>query len=292
MAGTDWFLLGAPWDSSGGARGEESAPQALRAAGLADWVGRDVGDAETSIRTSDRDTRTGVRALPDTVMAARRLAGTLAGALHDEPDRRPLVVGGDCSLLLGVFGALPGGTGLWFVDGHADYLDGDSSDSGETADMELAMLHGHGPPDLVRSGLDEPMLRAADTVLIGHRAHPADNQSVAELTRLPDELPRIDADTVRDDPSGSGRRAADRIDTESCWLHIDLDVLDPTSLPAVTYPQPGGPDWEQLTALLRPLAASPRLAGVSVADFRPDLDPDGMLAHRVVGMVTEVLAAP
>jgi arginase len=40
------------------------------------------------------------------------------------------------------------------------------------------------------------------------------------------------------------------------WLHIDLDVLDPSALPAVTYPQPGGPDSDQLAAVLRPLAGS------------------------------------
>jgi arginase len=34
--------------------------------------------------------------------------------------------------------------------------------------------------------------------------------------------------------------------------------------------------------LARPLAAAPNLAGVSVADFNPDRDPDGAHAARVV----------
>jgi arginase len=61
------------------------------------------------------------------------------------------------------------------------------------------------------------------------------------------------------------------------------------SLPAVTYLQPGGPEWELLSAALRPLARSPRLLGVSVADFRPDLDPDGELAGRILDLLDQTL---
>lgn len=53
--------------------------------------------------------------------------------------------------------------------------------------------------------------------------------------------------------------------------------------------QPDGPDWDQLAALLLPLARSPRLIGISVADFRPDLDPDGDHARRIVALLDRVL---
>jgi hypothetical protein len=66
-------------------------------------------------------------------------------------------------------------------------------------------------------------------------------------------------------------------------------VLDERVMPAVTYPQPGGPDWEQLADLLRPLAGSPDLLGVSVADHRPDLDPGGSCGRRVVRLLAQAL---
>ena len=66
------------------------------------------------------------------------------------------------------------------------------------------------------------------------------------------------------------------------WLHLDLDVLDECVLPAVSYPQPLGLDWDELVALARPLVAAPGLLGVSVADFNPDLDVGGVHAGRVV----------
>ena len=290
----DWFLIGAPWDCSGTGRGEQAAPAALRAAGLPALVGLDRGDAGTVIDSTRRDQRTGVLALPETVRAARALAGTLDEALGELPGRRPLVVGGDCSILLGILPALRGRVGpvgLWFLDGHPDYLDGPGSDTGETADMDLAVLTGDGAEPLVTLAGAAPMVPVTDAVLLGHRTRDLDAGAAAELARLPGGLRRIDAATMVADPAAAGRRAAAWLAGagRGAWLHLDLDVLDPAVLPAVTYPQPGGADWDQLAAVLEPLARSPRLLGVSVADFRPDLDPTGDLATRVLEVLARTL---
>jgi arginase len=294
VIGSDWFLLGAPWDCSGSRRGEERAPGALREAGLARLVDVDLGDAATCIGDSHRDEATGVRALPDTIAAARELAAALRTGIRDHPGRRPLILGGDCSLLLGVFDPVRarwGDAGLWMLDGHPDYLDPAGSDTGETADLELAVLTGDGPPALVDLGGPAPTVAARHVALIGHRTAGLDAASAAELARLPAGLVTIDAGAVLGDPAGAGRRAAAwaaRLGLPM-WLHLDVDVLDPSVLPAVTYPQPGGPDLDQLAAVLTPLAAAPGLVGISVADFRPDLDPDGTQATRLVALLDGIL---
>ncbi|MDP8971257.1 MAG: arginase family protein [Actinomycetota bacterium] len=294
MIASGWFLLGAPWDCSGTGRGERAAPGALRTAGLTGLVSRDLGDSATTIDSTHRDQHTGVLALPETVRSANALADALTGALHDLPGKRPLVVGGDCSILLGIFPALRrsiGPVGLCFVDGHPDYLDSWESDTGETADMDLAVLTGAGAATLVNLAGDPPMLAVSDTVLLGHRTQDLGETALAELARLPGDLRRIDAATLMRDPAAAGRRAAAWLADagRGVWLHLDLDVLDPGSLPAVTYPQPGGPDWEELSAALGPVARSPRLLGVSVADLRPDLDPAGALAAQVVDLLQHSL---
>lgn len=265
-----WFLLGAPWDSSASGRGEQAAPGALRAAGLASLVEADLGDASTVVAGGERDRQTGVRALPATVAAARALTASLVAALRNRPGSRPLVVGGDCSLLLGVVPALRtvvGRVGLWFVDGHPDYLDGAASDTGETADMELAVLTGTGAPALVSLAGTVPMIDPSAVVLLGHRTTGLDPASAAEVDRLPRTLHRIAAPELLADPPAAGRTARDLLDgatgTAGGWLHIDLDVLDPSALPAVTYPQPGGPSWEHLAAALAP-------AGRVAATARPE----------------------
>jgi len=58
----------------------------------------------------------------------------------------------------------------------------------------------------------------------------------------------------------------------------------------VTYPQPGGLGWDDLAAVLEPIAGSPRLLGISVADFRPDLNPSGALADRLVDLLTDLVS--
>lgn len=291
-----WFLLGAPWDSSGSRRGEAAAPSALRAAGLSSVVTTDLGDADTVVAGESRDPETGVRALPETVRAARALTASLTAAMRDRPGSRPLVVGGDCSLLLGVVPALrtvAGPVGLWFLDGHPDYLDGAASDTGETADMELAILTGFGAASLVSLAGTVPMIEPSHVVLLGHRTTGLDPASAAEVDRLPAALHRIAAPDLLAAPAAAARTARDLLDGlaggAGVWLHIDLDVLDPSVLPAVSYPQPGGPTWEQLAEVLGPLAASPRLLGISIADLRPDLDPSGVYATRVVDLVRGLL---
>ncbi len=191
MVDSGWFLLGAPWDCSGTRRGEALAPDALRAAGLTSRVYVDLGDAATAIETDRRDEATGIRALPDTIAAARALATALGAGMRDHPDRKPLVVGGDCSLLLGVFAhlrAARGEVGLWFLDGHPDFHDGHASETGETADLELAVLTGDGPPALVGLGGAAPMVAAGHVALIGHRTAGLDPASAAEVARLPRDL--------------------------------------------------------------------------------------------------------
>jgi arginase len=187
----------------------------------------------------------------------------------------PLVLGGDCTLLLGVFHALPRSSGLWFVDGHADFYDGESSPTGEAADMDLAVPTGHGPRGLLAD--EERLVDPADVVLLGHRPDALHPDVAEENARLDPAIRALTAPAVRERGAGrAGREAAEALAHLPAWLHLDLDVLDESALPAVSYPQPLGLDWDELVALARPLAATPGLLGVSVADFNPDLDPGGV----------------
>jgi arginase family enzyme len=273
-------LVDAPLDCSGAGRGEERAPAALRAAGLVERLAaRDAGEVDARIRDTRRDLATGVVGADD----VRRASSAIASRVRELLDagERPLVVGGDCTLLLGVFQALPRGSGLWFVDGHADFFDGDSSPTGEAADMDLAILTGHGPSGLLEG--DGALLEPAAAMLLGHRPAELHPDVALENARLDRAIHALTAPEVRErGPAQVGADAAARLAGGPAWLHLDLDVLDESALPAVSYPQPLGLDWEELVALSRPLAAAPNLLGVSVADFNPDRDPGGSHAARVV----------
>ncbi len=76
-----------------------------------------------------------------------------------------------------------------------------------------------------------------------------------------------------------GRALADSYEKQPAldgfWIHLDADVLDPSIMPAVDCPEPGGLTAEELTTLLARLVRSPRFAGMDVTILDPDLDPDG-----------------
>jgi arginase family enzyme len=286
MRMTRLAIIDAPIDSSGAGRGEERASGALRGEGLIERLGaRDAGEVRARIRDTRRDTDTGVVGAADLRRASRAISSRVREVVA--AGELPLVLGGDCALLLGVFQALPAGSGLWFVDGHADFFDGQSSPTGDTADMDLAILTGHGPPELFKR--DGPVLEAAAVVLLGHRPAELHPDVAQENARIDPAIYAVTAPEVRDRGAARvGAEAATRLAGRPTWLHIDLDVLDEEVLPAVSYPQPLGLDWDELLALLQPLVAAPNLIGISLADFNPDRDPDGTHAGRVVEALEEL----
>lgn len=157
--------------------------------------------------------------------------------------RLPVLVGGDCPVLLGALAAVRdgyGSCGLLFVDGHEDAWPPARSTTGEASDCELAIALGSvetplPPPlaDLV------PLLPPEAVAMLGPRDR-------AELDR--DDVPSL-AGTValfRDDealrargPSAATRQAIEVVAraAPAFWLHIDLDVLRTDQLAAVDYPQ-------------------------------------------------------
>jgi arginase len=275
-----WAIVDAPLDCSGAGRGEEHAPATLRAAGLVERLrARDAGEADARVRDTRRDPDTGVVAAVDVRRASTAIASRVREVL--EARERPLIVGGDCTLLLGVFQALPRGCGLWIVDGHADFFDGESSPTGEAADMDLAILTGHGPQGLLER--EEPMLEPAAVVLLGHRPAELHPDVARENSRLDPSIHALTAPEVRErGPARVGTDAAARLAERPAWLHLDLDVLDESVLPAVSSPQSLGLHWDELVTLVRPLVAAPNLLGASVADFNPDRDANGTYAVQVV----------
>jgi arginase len=273
-------IVDAPIDCSGLGRGEEHAPAALRAAGLVERLrARDAGEADARIRDKRRDPETGVVGALEVRQGSIAIASCVREVLGAR--ERPLVVGGDCTLLLGVFQALPRASGLWFVDGHADFFDGESSPTGEAADMDLAILTGHGPPGLLEP--EGPRVEPSAVVLLGHRPAELHPDVARENARLDPAIHAVTALEVRENGAARvGSDAAARLAKRPAWPHLDLDVLDEAVLPAVSYPQALGLAWDELIALVEPLVAAPNLLGVSVADFNPDRDPDGTHAARVV----------
>lgn len=287
-------LVGVPIDSAGRRNGLELMPQALRDAGLARQLGtRDLGDLPVNIDSPERDPRTGIVGFEAVCRVCDEIRNTIKKLLAD--GERPLVLGGCCTLLIGVFAALReqyGRVGLAFVDGHLDFYNGRSSSTGEAADMELAILVGIGPAGLVDLSGVAPLVSPQDTIVLRYRdAEQSARNGALDPNTVTDGITLIDARKIRrSSPGGLGKETAKRLEANPgrFWLHLDLDELDQEVLPAVDYPMPTGLDWEEVAELIRPLVNSPALLGAYITIYNPNLDPERKYANQIVSRLIDI----
>jgi len=278
-------LVGVPVDSVGRSGGTENAPAALRELGLLEALGGDdAGDLEARIRGEERDPATGIVASADvlaTTATVRDGVAEIVGA-----GRRPFLVGGCCSevpgALAGARDAL-GRVGLAYLDGHMDLYDGDTSPTGEAADMPISVALGLGPAAWVEAA-GGASLAVEDTALVGHRdQRESRTYGMTQPEELGAGLISLSVDELRaEGPAAVGARVADAFASKPMWLHFDVDVLDEEVFPATDYLMPGGMSWEELVPALAPLASSPSLVGFSLGCYNPDKDPDRACGRALV----------
>jgi arginase len=178
----------------------------------------------------------------------------------------PVVLGGDCSILLGAGVALKrrGRFGLAFVDGHLDFRNLSWAPAvGAVAGEDLAVVTGRAEPSLADIDGLGPYFAEKDVVALGEREGDVDERRALAETAI----------TVRD--LAALRRDGLLLPHGPYWIHCDADVLD---ISAVDSPAPGGLAFEELTALLRVLLAGDAV-GLQVTVFDPSLDPDGSQAR-------------
>ena len=152
------------------ASGVEHLPAALMDAGLARALAADTVDRVASQPFDPRrDPITRVLNGPAIARYAGALADVVAPLVRSQ--RFPVVLGGDCSILLGPMLALRrlGRFGLVHVDGHADFYQAEAEVNGEVASMDLALVTGRGPALLSDLEGLRPLVRDADVVQVGSR---------------------------------------------------------------------------------------------------------------------------
>ncbi|QFU92745.1 arginase family protein [Amycolatopsis sp. YIM 10] len=293
-------VIGAPFSSAGRMDHEALAPEALREAGLIERLRAALGPDEPVTSGGDvaigasaarphRDGHSGLRSLPGLEAVTTTMRAAVAETLLDYD--RPLVLGGDCAILPGCLRGAQDAlgydqVGLLFIDGHEDAWPPHESDTGEAADSELGFLLGQHREQLPAS-LDAqlPVLDRSAVVALGPRD--GDEIAASDAPSLAEQVRLVTAQQLtvgEDSPADHARKALARIraNTAHWWLHIDLDVLSSDALDAVSYEQPGGLDWNQLSELVATALSEPGCVGITVCDYDPDRDPDGTGARRVL----------
>jgi arginase len=295
--GVQLDLIGVPYTSMAEPGGIEDAIRVLRDAGLAGRLAtrgdvRDAGDLEP---IADEPVRgpSGLlkeRALARLVEATREAAGRTL-----DQGRRPLLVGGDCPVLLGALAAgrdRHGEAGLLLVDGHEDAWPPRRSATGEASDSEVAIALGmvDGLPEPL--GQLTPLLDRHALAMLGPRDHTELAEAHVDSLRDTVALFRDDQGVRAKGASASAREAIAALGPGSpaFWLHVDLDVLQTDDFPAADYLQAGGLTWAELAEIAATALNHERCLGASVVIYNPDLDPDRTSAARIVRFVSELVA--
>ncbi len=294
-------LVGAPSSigikpyEDGGMRRLDLAPGVLREHGVVARLGaRDEGDLMAPpyrdfVRPAGRP-----RNEDDLAAYCRALGSKISTASAD--GAFTLVLGGDCSIvlgcLLGVRGPSRSRIAMVYVDAHADFATPETSRTGSAASMCLALAVGRGDTPLARLAGEEPLTRTSDLVVIGRRDDadaPWYGQDVLTASEALDLTHRV----VREQGATLTARAAlDRVvrpDIDGFWIHVDADVLDPSVLPAVDSPEPDGLELDELADILTPLVQHPSALGLELTIYDPQLDPDRTSAARLASLLERVL---
>jgi len=288
--------LGLRPPSAGLIPGTRLAPHALRRAGLHEKLSpAQIVSLNEPPYSPDLDPTTGVRNLRALVTFTRELADAIGAAL----DARafPLVLGGDCSVLLGAGLALRkrGRHGLVFLDGHCDFANpANCATYASVAGMDLALATGRGVDALADLDGLRPYFRDEDTLLVGDKEDGAAPgyfapdlfQSGLQLFRFP----RI-RERGLDAAIAEIVRLIAAAPVAGFWLHLDIDILAPELMPAVDSPDPGGFDWTELARVLDSLIALPQVIGMELTIFDPTLDPDGHLTRQLATFMADRLKA-
>ena len=277
--------------------GVERAPEVLLGAGLADGLAaRRAGRVEAAGYSADRDPGTQVMN-PQAIRDYSPLLADAVMAVLDEGEF-PVVLGGDCSILLGTMLALRrrGHYGVLYIDGDVDFYQPEANPlSGAASASDLAFATGYGPDVVTDIEGRRPLVGAEDVVVFACRD--AADRERRGCQPLPAGLVVIDRDRVRRLGAGAAAREAvsyltrDGGPEDGFWIHLDADVLDETIMQAVDDPRPDGLAWDEVVSALSIAVRSGHAVGLQIAIYNPDIDAGGLNGRGLAATVREALAA-
>lgn len=196
--------------------------------------------------------------------AVRRVRERTAAALGSARGT-PIAVGGDCGIALAPVAAAaaahPGELAVLWLDAHPDLNTPETSPSGAFNGMVLRAIAGEGADGLALEG--DERVPASRIVLAGVRAIDDGEQAFIDA----EGMTVLGVDEFAD--PGAAIRAIEATGATRVYVHVDLDVLDPSAIAGLSYPLPFGAEPDSLVALVREVVARFSLSGASIAGFAP-----------------------
>jgi arginase len=294
-------VVGVPSSAASYAAGQDLAPAALRSAGLLEELTasglevHDDGDLPHQPWSPDRDHPLAQNA-DQATMSVQELADRLDPLLARGDIA--LVLGGNCTVALGVVAALrrlgAGAPGLLYVDRHYDLNTPQSTTDGALDWMGLA--HALALPGCLDTLADafgrRPLLEADQVAWLGVEPRVATQWEREQADRL--GLRVTTSQALAADPPAAALAALSQLPSGPLALHLDVDVMDFVDAPLAenTDCRNTGPTLDQAAEALTAAARDPRMRALSIGELNPTRcagDPDAL--PRFVSSIARILTA-
>ncbi|MCX2680649.1 arginase family protein [Galbibacter sp. EGI 63066] len=202
-----------------------------------------------------------------------------------------LIIGGDCSILIGNSIALKqkGNYGLFFLDGHTDFIWPELSGTGGAAGMDLAIVTGYGHDKLSNIFNQKPYFKEKNVFCVGNREY--DQEYVRPI--LESEIKYFDLKTLRNNGlAKTANRFLELVrknNLDGFFIHLDVDVLNDKIMPAVDSRGIDGLTYKEFRELLIPLLSSKKAVGIEITILDPNLDPKGKYTNEFIKNFIEII---
>ena len=203
----------------------------------------------------------------------------------------PLVLSGNCNTAVGTISGLGASDlGVVWFDAHADFNTPETTTTGFTDGMGLAVTVGHCWKGMTRGVPGFSAVAERDVVLAGVRAiEPAEEERLAAS-----DVSVVGADRIGQEGPGALEAALDGLKSRvgRVYVHLDLDVLDPEKAgKANEFAPEGGLSAEDLKTALGVLRERFAVAAAGIASYDPAFDADGRVL-AVALACAQILTAP
>ena len=288
-------VIGVPSSAGAHGPGQEKAPGALRKAGLLGALREagieieDLGDLPVTRFQPDQANRK-QQSRSRVIKVARQVADRVAEAV--ERELVPLVLGGDCTITLGVVAGLlrqQPDLGLIYFDGDADMTTPDTTRSGIFDSMGVAHLIGEGDPEVAHLGPRFPLLPPDRVTLFGF--HPYEIEPDEQRLLEKSAMAQYPVTSMGNRPVERAAEALARLEqrVRAIAVHFDVDVMDSAEIPLADWPHYDALSFGDAMRCLRVFVGSPKLAALVVTEINPDNDPDGLLVRQFIDAFAEAM---
>jgi arginase len=292
-------LLGAPMSAAALSQGHESAPSALRSAGLTERlksIGYEVSDLGddpvATFRPDDENPRT--RNLAAVAKALEAFKPKVEQAV--KTGALPVILAGDCSVALATVAGMRRyfkSVSMIYMDRDADLNTPATTPSGCLDGMVVSHLTGRGAPELVRPWGEPPLVRESALALFGVDRFDAPEEESLRRSTL--HVFRA-ADIRAMGPAKAARTAIDHVHGggSNFVLHFDVDVIGDfaaTNFPGNSGAASGGLTAAEIIEAMKVFAAHPNLGAIEITAYNPAKDTDGKGVAALVDLLAEALQA-